>query len=172
MVSSLKKIFLIGMPGSGKTTVGKLLAEKLGVIFYDLDAEIELHQGESITVIFNTGGESMFRKIETQVLQEALSVEQPFVMAAGGGTPCFYDNLKLMNKAGITIYLDVALDLLVERTQYSAGRPLLRKNHQQQIQALWTSRQEYYQQAHYKISATGMSVEETVKEILLLLGKA
>jgi shikimate kinase len=101
------KIFLIGLPGSGKTTVGKDLARKLSVPFLDLDAEIETREKQQIQQLFKTQGESYFRKIESMVLKEWCTSTRDFVMATGGGTPCFFDNMDQINKSGESIFLDV-----------------------------------------------------------------
>ncbi|MEP2025618.1 shikimate kinase, partial [Reichenbachiella sp.] len=95
-----QKIFLIGMPGSGKSTLGKELAEKLGRNFFDLDAEIERMAGWVIPDIFAQVGEDYFRELENSVLLMLIRLNEPAVIATGGGAPCFYDNIDQMNLAG------------------------------------------------------------------------
>jgi len=104
------------MPGSGKSTLGKQLAEELKVRFVDLDAEIERSEQKSIPEIFELHGEDYFREAESHSLKNvALGSGMGFVMATGGGTPCFFDNLSRMNESGVTIFLDVSLDTLIQR---------------------------------------------------------
>ncbi|MFM8739263.1 MAG: shikimate kinase, partial [Cytophagales bacterium] len=98
------KIFLIGLPGSGKTTLGKQLAERLNIRFVDLDTEIEKSEGESIALIFKRFGEDHFRKAESTQLQKWANLNEDFVMATGGGAPCFFDNMEVMNQSGTTIF--------------------------------------------------------------------
>ena len=82
----MKNIFLVGMPGSGKSTVGRILAKQLAMDFYDLDAEIESATGKTIAEIFSEGEEDLFRKIEAATLLKTITNQKSFVMAAGGGT--------------------------------------------------------------------------------------
>ncbi|MFM8744852.1 MAG: shikimate kinase [Cytophagales bacterium] len=120
------KIFLIGLPGSGKTTLGKQLAERLNIRFVDLDTEIEKSEGESIALIFKRFGEDHFRKAESTQLQKWANLNEDFVMATGGGAPCFFDNMEVMNQSGTTIFLDVPAKEIAKRISgQSVNRPLL-----------------------------------------------
>jgi shikimate kinase len=92
------KIFLLGFMGSGKSTLGKKLANKLNVPFFDLDKIIEEQIGISIAEIFKTKGEEYFRTLETQVLKQLIYKQAKFVIATGGGAPCFNNNIELINK--------------------------------------------------------------------------
>ncbi|MFN0016479.1 MAG: shikimate kinase [Saprospiraceae bacterium] len=117
--------FLIGFMGSGKTYWGTRLAERLGVLFIDLDDRIESAQQRSIETIFKQDGEAVFRQIERNVLHQ-LSLEQPCVIATGGGTPCFFDNIDWMNAHGITVFLQTPVPVLSARLQADKTvRPLL-----------------------------------------------
>jgi len=93
-----KHIVLIGFMGSGKSTVGRILADKLGSGFVDMDEEIEQSQGQTISQIFSTLGESQFRKIETATIKRLLSTKKPLVISTGGGTPCFGENSKYSSR--------------------------------------------------------------------------
>lgn len=120
------KIFLIGLPGAGKTTLGKQLAERLNIRFVDLDTEIEKSEGESIALIFKRFGEDHFRKAESTQLQKWANLNEDFVMATGGGAPCFFDNMAAMNQAGTTIFLDVPAKEIAKRiSEQSTHRPIL-----------------------------------------------
>src|SRR5579859_2734142 len=101
------KIFLIGLPGSGKTTMGKSLADALRLPFADLDVEIEKSEGLTVPQIFEKRGEDYFRAAESELLKKFTSSSGHFVMAAGGGAPCFNRNMTAMNQSGITVFLDV-----------------------------------------------------------------
>ena len=118
------KIILIGMPGAGKSTFGKKLAKDVGLPFFDLDELIEAGSGQTIPEIFEKG-EDRFRIIEKDVLIEFLNSNDSFVLSAGGGTPCFYDNLNLMLQSSIVVYLKREVDELVQRLSGSeSNRPL------------------------------------------------
>ncbi|MBK6904578.1 MAG: shikimate kinase [Saprospirales bacterium] len=121
-----RSLFLIGLMGSGKTTTGKQLAGLLGWPFTDLDGFIEERQGCGIPDLFEKIGEPGFRKLEREALQNVLRLDAPRVVACGGGTPCYYDNLTQMKDAGWVIYLETPVPILVERLQSSTRvRPLL-----------------------------------------------
>ena len=107
-------IFLYGMPGSGKTTLGKRLAQKLKLPFYDLDIEIEKREGRSISEIFASDGEAYFRKVEESVVKWSCKLPEG-VVSTGGGAPCFFDNAIIMNIAGMSVFIDVSPGELVQR---------------------------------------------------------
>src|SRR5690554_4257405 len=98
----MERIFIIGYMGSGKTTVGKKLAKSLSLSFIDLDAFIESKYRKTIAEIFAEKGEDGFRKIESKALSEVALIED-VVISTGGGAPCFYNNMELMNKTGTTV---------------------------------------------------------------------
>lgn len=119
-------IFLCGMPGSGKSTMGKKLAARLGVRFIDLDSAIEEQTGKSPARWIVQEGEQFFRTIESEVLRAVDILEKPIV-SCGGGTPCFNDNLSWMLQHGKVVYLDVPIGMLLQRLQQADAdeRPLL-----------------------------------------------
>lgn len=140
------------MPGSGKSTVGKLLAEKLNRQFLDLDKEIERMAGWYITDIFDQLGEDYFRELEKSVLLMLIRLNEPAVIATGGGAPCFFDNMDLMKKSGPTIFLDTPLDQLVARVMKDKStRPLVSQMTDDQVEndmkALYEKRKSDYNQA-------------------------
>jgi shikimate kinase len=121
------KIFLIGMMGSGKSYWKDRLAKKLKLPKYDLDELIENVEDRSIEQIFKESGEEHFRKMESIVLKWFADKDE-FILATGGGTPCFFDNMEWMNSQGITIWLDEEVEVLVERLlPEKAHRPLIAK---------------------------------------------
>jgi len=119
------KIFLIGMPGSGKTTLGSQVARELMMDFVDLDKEIERHELRSVPEIFLEKGEQHFREIESKLLHEWAASSKSFVMATGGGAPCFFKGIEVINKSGLSIFLDVPVPELVNRLRSKNDRPLL-----------------------------------------------
>lgn len=120
------KLYLIGLPGSGKSSLGKKLAEEAGIPFIDLDKVIEQEAGDSIRKIFSEKGEGYFRNIEAVALRQQ-SKQTDFVMACGGGTPCFHDNMRFINESGKSVFLNVPIEEIVARLNASEteNRPLL-----------------------------------------------
>ncbi len=111
--------------GAGKSHTGRLLAQKIDVPFLDMDEQIELQEGKSISTIFDTIGEDGFRQLEHKYL-ESLSTIESAVIATGGGTPCFHDNMDLMQSQGKTIYLRTHPNLLVQRlSKEQSKRPII-----------------------------------------------
>jgi shikimate kinase len=121
------KIFLIGMTGSGKSYWMDILAKKTRLPKYDLDLLVEGVEDRSIAQIFKESGEEHFRKMESIVLKW-FGDKDEFLLATGGGTPCFFDNMEWMNQHGLTIWLDEPIDLLLERLiPEKKHRPLIAK---------------------------------------------
>jgi len=157
------KIFLLGLPGSGKSTLGEQVANYLQIEFIDLDSEIEQEESQSIAEIFKSEGEEYFRSIEEELLYGFLKNDHAFVMATGGGTPCYGANLKKMKESGITIFLDVEIEELISRlSQSSQERALLKgENLKEQVEKLYYERLEIYFQAHIILTGSNL-VSETV----------
>lgn len=118
-------IYLVGLMGAGKTTVGRQLAKRLQLRFVDSDHEIEARTGVRIPVIFEIEGESGFRKRETQILVE-LSCEPGLVLATGGGAVLAEENRRCLRDSGIVVYLHAPPTVLYERTRHDRNRPLLK----------------------------------------------
>lgn len=118
--------FIIGYMASGKTTFGKALAEKIGVKFIDLDDFIQQQENRSISDIFALEGEEKFRILERDYLHNLCDKEDNCVIACGGGTPCYFNNMELLNSNGITVFLETSTPVLIERLQAeNASRPLM-----------------------------------------------
>ncbi len=117
-------IVLVGMPGSGKTTVGRDLAKRLGLRFVDTDHEIEARTGVKIPTIFEIEGEDGFRKRETQTLDD-LTRESNMVLATGGGAVIRPENRALLRERAVVVFLSVPPAILWERTRHDRSRPLL-----------------------------------------------
>lgn len=146
-------IFLIGMPGSGKTVIGNYLAEKLQLPFYDTDNIIASIEGMSMSQIFEIHGESYFRNLEAE-LMKTWKLHNA-VIATGGGLPCHNDIMALLNNNGITIWLKAPIDILSQRLENKSNdRPLLKDiNIKNWIKHTLKDRKLFYSQAKIKINA-------------------
>jgi len=151
-----QRFFLIGLPGSGKSTYGKQLADDLGYLFLDLDQEIVKSEKRVITDIFSRDGETKFREIEKHYLNEMIQSHSTFVMATGGGTPCFYDNLDVMKTHGFTVFIDTPMEIIKERLKNDQSRPLMQSK---TLESLYKERKSWYLQAH----KTAKDFEELIK---------
>lgn len=165
-------IVLLGYMGSGKSTVGKKLAEKLHVDFIDLDEYIEEKEGSSINQLFATKGEIYFRKLENIALKELMNSEDSFVLAVGGGTPCYSNNIELINESDFSIYLKSSIKELYNRLlKQKDDRPLIKdlpgESLLEFIGKHLFERLPYYEKAKLVISSDGKEVEEIVDEITL-----
>jgi shikimate kinase len=160
------KIYLIGMPASGKSTLGKQLAQELGYTFIDLDESIVKAEQRSISDIFSWKGESYFRIVEQQVLHKTMYLKKA-VIATGGGVPCFYDNISWINSNGLSIFLDVPVELLAERILFQQNvRPLFREQNREalitQLKEKLAIRYSFYQQAHICVKASSLNVKQLI----------
>ncbi|MFY7965905.1 MAG: shikimate kinase [Chitinophagaceae bacterium] len=118
--------FLIGLMGSGKTYWGNILSKKKKLVFFDIDKLVEEDLKMSIADIFLNYGEDFFRRKETQILNNIISKTENAIIATGGGTPCFCNNIELMNQTGITIFLNESVSVISNRvTQTKEARPLI-----------------------------------------------
>lgn len=165
------KIYLVGLPGSGKTTLGNALADYLNVPFLDLDTEIEKSAGMSIPDYFKQQGEGNFRIAEKEALRNASAANDGFVMATGGGTPCFHHNMDFMNENGTTIFFDVSAGDLALRIieQGVENRPLFKSyDHQdliQQVRDLASQRLSFYDEAQIKIRDNRITLDKIISHI-------
>ena len=131
----MTRIFLIGYMGAGKTTLGKAFARAMGLTFVDLDWYIEERFHKTVGQIFAERGEEGFRELEKRMLHEAGDFED-VVISVGGGTPCFFDNIDYMNKAGETVFLDVDNRVLFRRLKVAKQqRPLLANKTDEELMA-------------------------------------
>lgn len=154
-------LFLIGMMGSGKTTVGKALAHQLSYRFFDADVLIERVAGQTVSEIFAQQGEAAFRQIESQVLSELSSYTQS-VIATGGGAAAEPHNWRYLRQ-GIVIWLDVPIALLCQRLQGSTNRPLLQEvDLSAKLQTLMNERRNCYAQADLCITVDAQDTPEAI----------
>ena len=160
-------IYLIGMMGCGKSTIGPLLADRLGYSFLDTDTTIEKLVGQSISEIFQTVGEAEFRQIETQVLAE-VSAHTRLIVATGGGIAIERENWNHLHQ-GLVIWLDPSIDVLVERLQSDTSRPLLATSEdlQPKLERILAERRHRYAAADLHIAiAQNCTTEEIIDRIL------
>jgi len=169
-----KHVILIGFMGSGKSTIGKKLAESLGVLFLDSDSVIEEKEGQSVSEIFEQQGEDYFREKEREFIA-GLDAIQPSVVSVGGGMPCFFDNMEQLKAKGKVFYLNVSVMTLVKRViAERATRPLLASLSDQEVSAFvfdkLIERTAFYRKAHHIIPNETANADATVTEILKLIG--
>lgn len=145
------RIILIGLPGSGKTSLGKQLAKLMNLPFLDLDEKLELAQGKSIPELFRQEGEPGFRLMEQACLRATLEKSGEMVLATGGGTPCFFDNLNWLMEAGTLVFLNPPIEEIAERRlgMEENSRPLLsgEGNLTDKLRELYQKRLPFYQKA-------------------------
>lgn len=157
--------------GSGKSTLGKPLSKLYGAKFIDLDSYIEEKTAMSVAQIFAEGGERSFRLTERECLIEILSLEGDYVIATGGGTPCYADNIDLMNAEGSTLFINLPVGMLVSRLATSRkNRPLIAGLTTEELSAYVSEnlekRMPYYKKAKLTIEGKGI-VARDVYNILL-----
>lgn len=142
------------MPASGKSRLGKYISSMTDLCFIDLDLEIEKKLDSNIKDIFEIKGEKFFRKFETKTLKEIIESESNFILATGGGTPCFNENMSIINNSGVSIFIDVKREILHERISRNDKRPLLSGSIslEKKLSDLYKERIEYYQKSKYHVS--------------------
>lgn len=156
--------------GSGKTTIGKQLAKNLNLQFVDLDLFIENRYRKSISTIFKEKGEEGFREIERKALQEVAGFED-VIISTGGGLPCFFNNIHLMNQTGTTIYLKVSVEELTKRLNVCKhNRPLISDKTLEElkdfIELNLNKREEFYNKASLVFDAEGLTTKEDINTIV------
>ncbi|MDF1547893.1 MAG: shikimate kinase [Bacteroidales bacterium] len=165
------RIYLLGMMGSGKSTVGKKLANKLSFQFHDLDDLIEAKLSMSIADFFEKEGEDKFRIIEQVALRETFLLEN-VVISTGGGAPCFFSNISEINEHGLSCYLEADIGLLISRLQGATEqRPLLKNFNtdtelRTYLQNLLSQREFFYKQAKRIVPA----IDVTANKLARVLG--
>jgi len=155
--------------GAGKTTYGKRLARDIKYNFLDLDQKIEAEQGKTISEIFAERGEDGFRQIEREAMIQTFGLENTIV-ATGGGTPCFFDNMQLLNQHGATLYIELKPKELVWNLINShKERPLLRDKTYEElvayIEETLQKRLPYYTQARYVVNGIGITSQKMIEAL-------
>lgn len=165
-------IFLVGYAGSGKSSLGKRLARRLGVRFVDTDREVELSEGASVADIFHYGGEEYFRKSERVTVERLANEGVDLVVATGGGLPTWQDNMEWMTRSGMTVYLRRSPEQILSRlTEYGREkRPMFRGKSDEELLEFMhqqmAERERFYAMAHIAVDCTTMSDDDVVEAIV------
>jgi len=160
-----QRIFLVGMMGSGKSTIGKLLAERLGYDLVDIDSVIEEHAGISISEIFSLRGEAAFRRLESAVLADTAN-RIKLVFATGGGILQNDENREIILNSGLVVWLNCSVETLSKRVGDGTTRPLLQDHdRRERLKQLIEERTPDYRQAHFQIDTEQNPLEEIVEQI-------
>jgi len=163
-------IYLIGLPGSGKSTIGKTLAQKLKYAYFDMDDVICVQEKKTIEELFADKGENYFRELEHSVLHDTFELKNT-IISTGGGVPCYFDNMVEMKKHGLTIFINPTPDELTNRLfgQGGENRPMLKgKSHKQVldfIEAKYKERAPYYEQAKLIFSTNKLKPEDLLARL-------
>lgn len=149
----MRKVFLVGMPGSGKSRMAKFISSVTDLSYKDLDDEIERTEGKSIKEIFKNHGETYFRNKETEILKNIIEKDKNLIIATGGGTPCFNHNIDLINKSGLSIFLNTSLDVIVERISRKNKRPLFKnKDVEETVKKMFQERIKFYSKSRHHVT--------------------
>jgi len=174
----MKRIFLLGFMGAGKTTLGKAFSKAMQLEFIDLDNYIEGRFHKTVRQIFEDRGEEGFRQIEKNMLHEVAEFED-VVVSVGGGTPCFFDNMEYMNRQGQTVYLKCSDEVLTRRLKLGRDkRPLLKGKSDEElmdyVHQTVTKRAIYYEQAQLCMDGgfleSRQQISDSIEELRKVLG--
>jgi shikimate kinase len=157
------KVYLVGFMGAGKSTLARVLAARLDWRAEDVDTRIETREGRTIATIFAREGEPYFRSVEREVLVDLLPLRH-VVVATGGGTFVDPENRMLINRDGLSVWLDAPLETLLDRLPVDGRRPLAADR--TQFEALYESRCAAYRQAHVRLEADRAPVDALAEELL------
>jgi shikimate kinase len=160
------RIFLIGFMGCGKSTLGRTLAAELKLTFIDLDSFLEEKYFKTIPQIFAEEGEEVFRRKERKVLEEVCGFDD-VILATGGGAPCFFDNMELMNESGFCVFLDVDIRSLVSRLIHAkTERPLIKGKSPEElhefIEGLLAKRRPFYEKARHILKGSEITSTQVI----------
>jgi shikimate kinase len=160
-----RNVILVGFMGAGKSTVGRLLARRLGRCFVETDAMITAREGRSIPEIFTDRGESYFRRLEAETL-DALADKQGHVIATGGGFPCGPGVMDRLLQLGTVVWLAADFEAAYARANRTGGRPMLAGRTVEEAAALYRVRQEFYRRAHLALDTSHLTIDAVVGRIV------
>ncbi|MEM9051111.1 MAG: shikimate kinase [Bacteroidota bacterium] len=168
----MTKVFLIGYMAVGKTTIGKRLANALEIPFVDLDSEIVQRESRSINEIFEQEGEAYFRKQESEILNECCQNGQDLILSTGGGAPIYGSNLDRMLESGTVVWLDMDLEMIVNRLLQSNKRPLVKDKSEEELRDFVSNhldeRIPFYQKAHFRFKSGNLTSERLAELVDLV----
>lgn len=164
------RVYLVGFMSAGKTTIGYQLSRALNMPFVDTDQYIINKYKKTVQEIFNEHGEEYFRELEKSALHDSFHIPNA-VISTGGGTPCFFDNIDQMNKNGMTFYLKLPQESILNRLQKSMrDRPLIKDKNEEELKQvihdLFETRRKYYEKAYYAVDASNKNALHYITRIL------
>jgi shikimate kinase len=167
-MNNKKHVVLVGMPGSGKSKLGFFLSKLMWMPFVDTDYHISVKEKKSVVRIFEEYGEECFRKMEQQALSEIVE-RAPSIISTGGGMPCFYNNMDVMNGCAVTVYLEVAPERLFKHLKSGSKRPLVKgksdKELMDYINVSLEQRKPYYEKADIRLQISGEMPAQLAAEL-------
>lgn len=160
----MRKIYLVGFMGCGKSAIGRRLSYFLKMPYYDMDHEIVRQQGMSIPEIFEKYGEARFREIETEFLQNFR--DEACIIATGGGVAVNEENRKIMRKSGLVFFLDAKFEDIYMRIRNDKNRPIVQKSTERDLEELYNIRRKFYREAgHIQVLTAGRTLRQIVEYI-------
>lgn len=160
----MRKIYLVGFMGCGKSAIGKRLSYYLKMPYYDMDREIERQQGMTIPEIFEKYGEEHFRHLETEFLRTFR--DEACIIATGGGVAMKEENRKMMKRTGLVFFLDANFDEIYERIKNDKRRPIVQRSTREELEQLYLNRRKYYREAcHIRVFTKGKTMRKIVEYI-------
>ena len=166
-----RPLVLVGFMAAGKSKVGRLLGERLGLPFIDVDKQIEATSGKSVSEIFSEDGEAVFRRAERAIISRLIEQGEA-VIAVGGGAFVERETRERLNGSACTVWLDPPLALVIERLDRSSGRPLADGISEDELRALWNERRACYAEAHIRIETSDDDPAFAVERIVAALGQS
>jgi shikimate kinase len=164
-IAVVDNVLLVGFMGAGKSTVGRLLARRLGRCFVETDDMIVSRAGRSIPEIFRGSGEAHFRALEAETM-ELLRLKHGDVIATGGGLPCRDGRMEALRALGTVVWLTADFQVMYQRARREGERPMLDHRSIEEVEALYGERVPYYRQAHLTVDTTRLGIDQVVARLL------